>query len=253
MLMPISLVLILFFIAILLYKNNSKVSYRCLISGTILLLVSSLSPISDPLMESLESDYMPYQKTNTQLDYIIVLGCYHFSDTRLPATMQLKTCSLQRLVEAIRIAGLHPEAKIIMSGSAGHNPESNAEKMKEAAILMGLDKNRIFTENFPRDTEDEAELIAPRVKDSQVALITNADHMRRSINYFKAKGVNAIAAPASYWVKGNVKRERDGFDWGYYTPNSHAFVQSTVYWYETLGLVAQWFKGLFKDKEEVSK
>ena len=76
-----------------------------------------------------------------------------------------------------------------MSGSAGHNPESNAEKMKEAAILMGLDKNRIFTENFPRDTEDEAELIAPRVKDSQVALITNADHMRRSINYFKAKGV----------------------------------------------------------------
>ena len=246
--MPINVILILLFIAIWQYKKNAKISFRCLITATLILLMASLSPISDPLMESLEDDYSAYQKTNIPLDYIVVLGCYHFSDTRLPATMQLKTCSLQRLVEAIRIANLHPEAQIIMSGGAGHNPESNAEKMKEAAILMGIAEVRISTENYPRDTQEEAELIAPRVKENRVALITNADHMRRSVNYFIAEGANVIAAPASYFVKGNIRVERDSFDWGYYTPKSHVFAQTTVYWYETLGLTVQWFKSLFRDE-----
>lgn len=242
LLMPLNLILILFLIAIWQYKKNSKVSFRCLIAGTGLLFITSFPPVSDPLMVSLEDDYSAYVKTEEKVEYIVTLGCYHFSDSQLPATQELATCSLQRLVEAIRIANLHPNAKLIMSGSAGHNPESNAEKMREAAILMGIDKARIFTENFPKDTAEEAELIAPRVKGSKVILITNADHMTRSMNYFKAQNVDVIAAPASYWVKGDVNVK--GFSWQYYTPKSTTLVQTTVYWYETLGLIAQWFKSL---------
>ena len=244
LLMPLSLVLILLFVAIWQYKKNSKISFRCLIAGTCLLFLASFPPVSDPLIESLENDYPAYVKVEENIGYIITLGCYHFSDSQLPATQELATCSLQRLVEAIRIAHLHPNAKLIMSGSAGHNPESNAEKMREAAILMGIDKARVLTENFPKDTEEEAELIAPRVKGSKVILITNADHMTRSMNYFKAQNVDVIAAPASFFVKGDVNVK--GFSWQYYPPKSSKLVQSTVYWYETLGLVAQWFKNLFK-------
>ena len=247
LLMPLSISLLLLLIAIFFYKKKPKLSFRCLITGTSILFLASLTPLSAPLMESLENDFPAYTKTENKVDYIITLGCYHFSDSRLPATLELKTCSLERLVEAIRIANLHPEAKLIMSGGAGHNPESNAEKMKEAAMLMGIAQSRILTENFPRDTEEEAELIAPRVKGSNVILITNADHMRRSINYFNAQGIKPIPAPASFWVKGNVNKETFPFDFNYYLPKSTTLVQTSVYWYETLGLAAQWLKSLFSD------
>lgn len=245
--MPLSLIIIFLCLAIIFHKRNSKLSFRYLIIGTVLLVITTLPPISDSLMESLENNYPAYTKSNDDIDYIVVLGCYHYSDDRLPATMQLKTCSLQRLVEAVRIANLHPNALIIMSGAAGHNPESNAEKMKEAAVILGVADERILTENFPKDTQEEAELISPRIKGSKVVLITNADHMLRSINYFKHEGINAIPAPASYWVKGNVNVK--GFSWNYYTPHSKTLEQTTIYWYESLGLIAQWFNHLFSENK----
>lgn len=247
--MPLSIVLILLLCSIYFYYKQSRYTKHTLITATGLLFVTSFPPIADNLIESLEDDYLPYQKiTNAPLNYIVVLGCYHFSDSRLPATMELKTCSLERLVEAIRLANMHPEAQLIMSGGAGHNPESNAEKMKEAAMLMGIAERRIFTQNFVRNTEEEAQLIAPRVKGSRFALITNADHMRRSVNYFTAQGATPIAAPASYFVKGDVNV--NGFDWMYFTPKVNSLNKTTVYWYETLGLTVQWFKAIFSTTDD---
>lgn len=245
LLMPLSLVFILLLLAIFFYKkSNNKYGFRCLFLSGSLLFLSSFPPVADNLIESLENDFTAYKKASHSIDYIVVLGCYHFSDSNLPATIELHTCSLQRLVEAIRIANLHPEAKLIMSGSAGHNPESNATKMKEAAMLLGIAEQRILTENFPKDTEEEAQLIAPRVNNGNVILITNADHMLRAVKYFAAEGIQVIPAPASFWVKGDVNVK--GFSWRYYMPKSSALEKTTVYWYETLGLIAQWFKHLFK-------
>ena len=251
LLMPLSLILILLFIAIFSFNKNQRLSFRCLIAGTFVLFLASLPPLSNQLMESLENDFTAYQKASHPIDYIVVLGGYHFSDDRLPATLELKTDSLQRLVEAVRIANMHPEATLIMSGSAGHNPESNAEKMKEAAILLGINEQRILTENFPKDTQEEAQLIAPRVKNTKVILITNADHMLRAMKYFHAQGVHPIAAPASFYVKGNSNV--NGFDWQFYIPKSHSLEKTTIYWYEILGLTAQWFNLLFTDEPETAE
>ena len=133
-----------------------------------------------------------------------------------------------------------------MSGSAGHNPQSNAVKMKEAAILMGINPRRILTENTPRDTEDEAILIAPQLEGKQSVLITNADHMHRALNYFSQHGATPTAAPASFYAKGDVKSS--GLDILFYLPKSSSLQTTSVYWYETLGLTAQWFKQLLKPK-----
>lgn len=242
--MPLTIVIILLLATIYFYLKKSRYVKHGLLSATSLLILTSCPPVADNLIESLEYDYLPYVKEqNSRLDFIVVLGCYHFSDSRLPATIELATCSSQRLVETIRIAHLHPEAHIITSGAAGHNPESNAEKMKQALILMGISESRIFTEGSPGNTHQEAKLISPRVTDSRFVLITNADHMRRSINYFEQQGTQPIAAPASYYVKGdtNVK----GFNWKYYTPKISSLEKTTVYWYETLGLFVQKIKALF--------
>lgn len=239
--LPINIIIFLLIFAVLFYKRQPAFSFKCLVASTLLLLISSLPPIADPIMASIENQYETFSLSPRPVDYIIVLGCGHTSDDSLPATSQLKICSLERLVEAIRILNLHPEARLITSGYGGADPMPNAEKVKQAAILLGVAEEKIITESYPKDTEEEAELIAARVKDSNVVLVTNADHMLRAMTYFQQQGIEPIPAPTGFWVKNNNQDK----NWSYYFPNAQKLNQSTTAWYETIGLVVQWFKSLF--------
>ncbi|NQZ27026.1 MAG: YdcF family protein [Colwellia sp.] len=239
--MPINIVLLLLIFALFMHGKNPKKSMKSLLAAIVILVVSAFPPFSDTVMTAIENDYPPYIKTEASIDYIVVLGCGHNTNAKLPVTSQLATCSLQRMVEALRIYQLHPEARIITSGYGGHNPVSNAETVKQSLVLLGVPAQKIITENFPKDTEEEAELIAPRVQGTKVVLITNADHMPRSINYFQAQGIYPIAAPTGYWVKNPDSSK----SWAHYTPSSKKLQQSTIAWYESLGLIVQWFKSLF--------
>jgi len=239
--MPINIVLLLLLFALIVHRTKPKQSKKTLSTAIVILLLGAFPPLSNTVMTTIENDYPPYVKSNLAIDYIVVLGCGHNNNADLPVTTQLANCSLQRMVEALRIYNLHPEARIITSGAAGQNQISNAETVKQSLVLLGVPAQKIITENFPKDTEEEAQLIAPRVQGTQVILVTNAEHMPRSMNYFQTEGVFPIAAPTGYWV-----RDPDGDkNWGYYIPSSHTFQQTTVVWYETLGLVVQWFKSLF--------
>lgn len=238
--MPINIVFILLFLAIVFFNKRPKVSFKYLLSGIALLLFSSMPITSDTLMLSIEDNYEPFTLSSKPVDYIIVLGNGHTSNDALPVTSQLQVSSLQRLVEALRIYKIHPEARIITSGHAGEDPVSNAVKMKQSLVLLGIPEHKIITESFPKDTEEEAQLISPRVQGTNVVLITNAEHMPRSIKYFQLQGVFPIAAPTGYWVKGL----NEVINWRNFVPNSRSLEQTTVVWYESLGRLVQWFKTL---------
>jgi len=239
--MPINLVLFLLILALIYFNKQPKVSFKYLLSAVLLLLLSSMPIISNTLMVSLEDNYQAFKHSSKPVDYIIVLGSSHSSNDDLPVTSQLQVASLQRLVETLRIYNIHPEARIITSGFAGDDPVSNAEKMKQSLVLLGIPEQKIITENFPKDTEEEAQLISPRVQGANVVLITNADHMPRSMKYFQLQGVFPIAAPTGYWVKGLLNKS----SWNDYVPNSKNLEQTTVVWYESLGRLVQWLKTLF--------
>lgn len=239
--MPINIVLLLLIFALIIHRKKPTQSIKSLSAAIVILLISAFPPFSDTVMTALENDYSPYVKNNNSIDYIVVLGCGHNTNAELPVTSQLANCSLQRMVEALRVYQLHPEARIITSGYGGHNPISNAETVKQSLVMLGVPAQKIITENFPKDTEEEAELIAPRVQGTNVVLVTNADHMPRSIKYFQAQGIKPMAAPTGYWVKNPDSSK----SWTHYTPSSKKLNQSTIAWYETLGLIVQWFKALF--------
>jgi uncharacterized SAM-binding protein YcdF (DUF218 family) len=239
--MPINIVLLLLFFALFFHRKSPKKSIKSLSLAIVILFFCSLPPFSDSVMTAIENDYPPYTKTSNSIDYIVVLGCAHNNNAELPVTSQLANCSLQRMVETFRVYQLHPEARIITSGYGGSNQMSNAETMKQSLVLLGIPSQKIITENFPMDTEEEAELIAPRVQGTNVILVTNANHMPRSINYFQAEGVFPIAAPTGYWVKNPDSNK----NWAYYAPSSKKLYQSTIAWYENLGLLVQWGKSLF--------
>ena len=239
--MPINILLFLLILALLIHKKKPSLSIKFLSLAIIITFISSFAPFSDSMMSTIESEYPPYVKQALPIDYIVVLGCGHNTNNDLPVTSQLETCSLQRMVEALRLYQLHPESRIITSGYGGYNPISNAETVKQSLILLGVPSRKIITENFPKDTQEEAELIAPRVQGTQVILVTNANHMPRSMNYFKAQGITPFAAPTGYWVKNSEHNK----NWSYYMPKSKNLQQSTVAWYESLGLLVQWFNELF--------
>ena len=240
LLMPVNLILLLLIIALIFYKVRPGLSFKCFFLGTLLLLLATLPPVADKVMAPLERQYEAFTLSATPLDYIVVLGCSHTNDDALPAIAQLEYCSLQRLAEAVRIYRLHPEASIITSGSAVSHGSSNAEKVKLAAISLGIPPNKIINENAPKDTEEEAELIAPRVRGKQVVLVTNADHMPRAMAYFQAQGIEPIPAPAAFWVKGQPENKA----WHYYFPHAKTLEQTTRAWYENLGRLVLWFKSL---------
>ena len=238
--MPMSLILILLILSMLYFRKRPKRSFKYLVSAFLLLIISSMPIVSDHFMVNIENNYETFSRSSKPVDYIVVLGNWHADNNALPVTSQLSSDSLIRVVEAIRVYNLHPEAKIITSGHHNANNVSNAQKMKQSLVLLGIPEQKIITENFPKDTEEEAELISPRVQGSTVVLITNADHMPRSMKYFQEQGVDPIPAPTGFWVK-----SIDGSkNWGYYIPNSKSLQQTTTAWYETLGLFVQWIKGL---------
>lgn len=238
-LMPLNIIVLLFIIGFILSVKKSRFAKYGYVSGAVFLVLASLPIVSNSLMAPLEKQFSAYQKTDpaSQVNFIIVLGCYHYSDRALPATMQLKTCSLQRLVEAVRISILHPEAQIITSGAGFNNPESNADIMKQAAISLGVAESKLQSYGVAKDTEEEAKYLAEIVKKQPSILVTNADHMRRALNYFTAQGVNVTPAPASFWVKG----EHDS-TFGLFKPNVGSLEKFTRAWYEYLGLIVQWLK-----------
>lgn len=239
LLMPYTLALLLLILALILFKRNANLSFKSLLLSTLILVLASIPWISDRLMHPLENTYQAYNK-QANLDYIVILGCGHTTDENWPATSQLKPCSLQRMVEGLRIHHLHPEAQIIASGAALGDKEANAVKVKAALVSLGVPAFKIHVESFPKDTEEEAQLIAPRIAGANIALVTNADHMPRSVGYFEREGATVYPAPASPWVKGLNNHK----NWGYFLPNAEELKQTTNVWYETLGGIAQWFKGL---------
>lgn len=238
--MPINLVIIFLFLAIVFFKSKPTSSFKCLISAFVLLVLSSMPIVSDTLMINIEDNYETFSRSSKPVDYIVVLGNWHYPNAAIPVTSQLSEQSLQRLVEALRVYKLHPEARIITSGHHNTDPISNAQKMKQSLVLLGVPEQKIITENFPKDTEEEAFLISPRVQGANVVLITNAAHMPRAMKYFQAQGVYPIAAPTGFWVKNpNSEKKRS-----YYFPSSKKLQQTTIAWYESLGLLVQWFKSL---------
>jgi uncharacterized SAM-binding protein YcdF (DUF218 family) len=154
----------------------------------------------------LEDQYPPLntQSLNTGLRYnIIVLGGGMGYDDRLPANSLLEPVMLVRLAEGIRIYRTLPQSLLITSGYSSIGRKPQAFVAREAAILLGVDSQRVTGLPDPTNTQQEA---ADYVKnfgtDLPLIVATSANHIPRAVYYFKKAGVKTvIPAPTHYKVK----------------------------------------------------
>ncbi|MEW5801116.1 MAG: ElyC/SanA/YdcF family protein [bacterium] len=229
--------------------------------GLGLILLLSYSAISDPLVKPLESTYKPYSpgslhedidspkggskdrsQKGSPIKFVVVLGSGNTSDPKLPLTSQLDGESLVRLIEGIRIYRGHKGSKLILSGGIVFDPVPNAEIMARVAREIGVHKNDIIIESQSRDTQDEARLIKPIVKNDRFILVTSASHMRRAMAMFKKQGMNPVPAPT-----GHMAKDEHGLNPCAFFPGAGSLYKAEKGFYEYLGIAWAKLRGQVQD------
>lgn len=230
LLMPLPLIIILSLLALFLYKRNKNRAAKSIVALNIMLLLLVTTPwLPNQLLGALEHQYPQFDQAQA-VDVVVVLGCDHVNDLRVPLTSQLRACSLFRLTEGLRILRAHPNALLITSGGSAET-FSNAETMRDLAIELGVPAQRIRMQTTSRDTEEEAQLLKPMLADKRFALVTSGYHMRRAMRIFHHAGMQPVAAPTEHLVKDSGAPR----SWLGKFPSASHLARMELYIHETLG------------------
>ncbi len=235
-LMPLSLVLILFVLStVYFYKQSYKKAKIFLASALFLLLLFSSQPFSNMLLLPIERHYDALLQT-PQVKYVLVLGNGHSSDDTLSITSQLNPTAINRLVEGIRHYNNLSSAKLILSGYAGADKTPHALMQERLAVSLGVKKENIITMPTPQDTLDEAVEVKKIVKNAPFILVTSASHMPRSAALFKKQGLTPYLAPTNHLASWSS-------DVSSYINGSN-LKKSEVAMHEYLGLLYAYVRGM---------
>jgi uncharacterized SAM-binding protein YcdF (DUF218 family) len=144
----------------------------------------------------------PSQLKKNEIYYLHVLGAGYSLDSNLPATGQLNTTTLTRLIEAIRISRQLTNYKLVTSAYSSLGLESQASVAKRAAISLGIPSQNITMLTSPSNTSEE---VAAFVKhfgtQKKVIVVSDALHLPRALMLYKKAGVTAIGAPTNFYIK----------------------------------------------------
>lgn len=203
--MPLSIALILIFIALLyLFLKNHKMAKVFLSLGFTWLFLISYSPFSNALIKPLENQYKAYLDVDSKIEYVMVLGHGHITNKYISPHSQLSSSALMRLSEGVRIFKKLDNAKLIVSGYAGNDKITpHAIISKNVAVSMGIDREKIITFEEARDTFEEAQFARKLIGDDRFILVTSAFHMPRAIKLFKQNSLEPIAAPTDFLAEQN--------------------------------------------------
>ena len=198
-------------------------------------LLGALPPLPEAGIRYLEAPWSIYKPAaGADVRWVVVLGGGVTVDPGLPPTAQLTRSSLIRLVEGIRILGLHPQARLLLSGGTPFGaPRSEAAVMADAARQLGVSADRIVLEESSWDTEGQAAGVRPIVGRDPFVVVTTASHLRRAMALFEAQGLSPIPAPAEPHIKQGTCAIPD-LRWLY--PSAENLQVSTVVVYEFLGM-----------------
>ncbi|MEO5345696.1 MAG: YdcF family protein [Magnetococcus sp. YQC-9] len=159
--------------------------------------------VVDPLLAGLEKRYPPYNaQAGVDPEYVVVLGGGVIADPSIPVTAQLGRESMMRLVEGMRIVGLHPQSRLLLSGGAPIGDVAEALGMARVALDLGLSSDRIRIEDGSLDTADQARLIHGMIGEARFVLVTSAVHMPRSMALFGKQGMEPIPGPTGHRLRG---------------------------------------------------
>lgn len=238
--LPLGLFFLLIGLFLLWTREAKWVRNLSFVLGFSIIFIFSWRPCGSFLINSLQSQYQPLQTVPNTVTRIVVLGGGTGANKAYPANVTLAASSLSRLVEGIRILKMitphHPNAELILSGGRVFQSVAVAGKMRNTAVILGVNPANIILENGSQDTRQEALFLEKTLKKNPFVLVTSAYHMPRAMRLFQKLGFNPIAAPTQFIRCGNNPFTR-------YVPNTTSLTCSDIAIHEYLGMCYEKLKG----------
>lgn len=179
---------------ILLWKAKIKAAKIVLTCGVVSFVICSHAPLRFGLFGLLEEAPV---KINQPYQYVVVLGAKTFYRPGYPISSQLSSSLMTRMMEGVRLVHENPLSFLIVTGNGtGKVPE--ATLMYEAALAMGIHKERIIVEKESMNTKDHPLYLKGILKDKPFVIVTSAYHMGRAIQNFQAHGLTPIPMSTDY-------------------------------------------------------
>lgn len=238
--LPILLLLFLFALILLLFTQKQKLAKKCLSLTFILLLLLSILPVSEQIVQPLEAEHPPLINAQQNYEYILLLGSGGTADPKLPITGQLSATALSRFMEALRIYHANPNAKLVVSGSGFGDLKSHAQLVEELAITMNIPAKQIIRLDDSKDTDHEARVMSEIIRAKKAVLVTSATHIDRALRLFYKYGTAPDVAPANYLLPKRLS-QRPSY---YYIPSPYLLYANQIVWHEYLGRLQNKLKEL---------
>lgn len=223
--------LILLLVAGLICFCRRRIAFTLIALATLLLYLTSLTPIAVMLAKPLQHFSSPPSTTSAQAIVILSGGRYfHAPEYRGDTASPIELSRIRYGAYLYRQTHL---PILVTGGLCGAKTQSEAEIM--AKVLQ--QDYRIparWIETKSEDTWENARFSAALLKKDHIKtilLVTDAIHMTRATFSFQQMGINVIPAPTNYITLPEVRSVLL-----YGTPQSGALLQNGFCWHEYIGL-----------------
>jgi len=202
---PSGIIALLFVLSFPLIALGKRIGKYLLALGIILYFAFSSSPLSMALLARLENRYPPllHMEGVRDVDTIVLLTGAAWEDPHLPLTSWVGETTVSRLLEAIRLFHLIPDARVVISGGPLNRDERNIPVSRivgDLAGSMGIPGEKILLETNSTNTYENGVEIKKLLGGKPFVLVTSASHLPRAIAVFQKLGLSPIPAPADFRV-----------------------------------------------------
>ena len=234
---------------LLMFSRKQKTGKILVAMGMTVLLLCSYEGVSGRILQTLESQYTKLDVARFSIDqdkgfpihsvkWVVVLAAGLVEDPSVPIQLQISHHSRVRLMEGIRLHGLLPGSKIILTGGTGFDGPPGATILSRVAEELGVSKSDMVLEVESRDTKDHPLYIRHWVQEDPFILVTSAFHMPRAMKLFLKQGLQPIPAPAGPW-----KPVQKFWSTGNLFPTASGLRLAELAYHEYLGLAWAWVRG----------
>lgn len=200
---PLGVMLIVLGVGVgLWWRNRDGVwGRRLVVVAGVGLLFVSCGPTTHLMLAPVEHRHAPVAEARDlgEPTHIVVLGGGYYDRDGAPVSAELTESSMYRVAEGMRLHDLLEDTQLVVSGASVGQPDDTAAVMGRLAADMGVESEQIIIADQPRDTGEEAEVIADLTGEhDRVVVVTSASHMPRAMMLFERAGVDATPAPTHF-------------------------------------------------------
>jgi uncharacterized SAM-binding protein YcdF (DUF218 family) len=204
---PLSLVALLLLLGLALsWLRRRWISRLAVGLALLLLFICSFTTFGYVLITPLEQRFeRPAEPT--EIDGIVVLGGGLDGEVNSVRGGYELNRSGDRFVEALRLALIHPNARIVIAGGPAALVQQEPEALagKRLFEAFGVAADRILLDDQSRNTEENAlfaKQLAGATEGQTWLLVTSAFHMPRAVGLFRKAGFPVVPWPADYLASG---------------------------------------------------